>query len=283
MASLTPVVAGNKSSHNDLDQVIQLLSGATTNIPIVISNRIQASMAGATANAGMIGGVSTVGPSNPNSPPNQPNTPFMSAPPNTSAGTFQVGDVAIDRTGVLWVCTGNTGGSSTPWSAVGLGADVNRIRSSVPSSYIGAPVQTEAVDMGAVDYGQIQVGLLGSSPAGKQGYNIATSGYYRLSATMTIDNMSSTTNSLRLSWVKLVPPYGPAHISLAEGDLVRGGTELDANGSTVDDIQYLKAGDTVILYIERVGNDYTLFGDGTLARDSIIFCNLRLIQAATTA
>ncbi|MFJ5532509.1 hypothetical protein [Streptomyces sp. NPDC093261] len=86
----------------DLNQLVNLLTGVTTNTPMVVSNRITATLPGASAASAYAGGVTTT----------------TGAP--SSAG-FQVGDHIVDTRGILWVYS-----SAGAWRATGCGGYTSR-------------------------------------------------------------------------------------------------------------------------------------------------------------
>jgi hypothetical protein len=106
--SLYTVTKNHASAAQDLDQVVNLLTGVTTSVPVTVSNRISASLSGATTASALVGG--TTG------------APYGS-------GTFAVGDLAIDSYyNVLWACYGASSGTypQGTWQSMGTGGIVAR-------------------------------------------------------------------------------------------------------------------------------------------------------------
>ncbi|MFJ5532510.1 hypothetical protein [Streptomyces sp. NPDC093261] len=95
---------------NDINQVVNLLNGTTTNTPVTVSNRITAQLAGATAASGYVGGTAAGAP---------------------TSGTFNVGDYVIDQNGCFWICT--TAGTPGTWNRAGLGGYTARVEQTVTS------------------------------------------------------------------------------------------------------------------------------------------------------
>jgi len=82
--ALYTVVTGNVALAADLNQVVNLLNGATSGVDVVVSSRIRAQMTGSTAASGYIGGTTTGAP---------------------TSGTQAVGDFVVTQDGVVWICT----------------------------------------------------------------------------------------------------------------------------------------------------------------------------------
>lgn len=100
--ALYNVVRNNPSTAQDLNQVVNVLNGTTTDTQVTVANRISAQLTGATATSALVGG-SRYGP------------PF-------GAGTFAAGDMAIDTVYALpWVCYQASGGPypQGAWQSVG--------------------------------------------------------------------------------------------------------------------------------------------------------------------
>jgi len=119
--ALYQVNTGGTVQAADVNQYYNLLTGATTDQPVTIANRIRATNTGASTNSGYMGGVSGAAP---------------------TSGTFATGDLVIDQKGPIWVCT--AGGTPGTWSANGLvlisrqtlGADAASITfSSIPTTF----------------------------------------------------------------------------------------------------------------------------------------------------
>jgi hypothetical protein len=82
--ALYSVVTGNVALAADLNQIVNLLNGATSGVDVVISSRIRAQMTGSTAASGYIGGMTTGAP---------------------TTGTQAAGDFVVTQDGVIWICT----------------------------------------------------------------------------------------------------------------------------------------------------------------------------------
>jgi len=97
--ALYSVASGQPPAAADLNQVINLLSGASspTSSSMQVANRIRAQLTGATATSGLVGSTSGGAP---------------------ASGTFALGDLVVD-TGYncLWVCTG--AGTPGTWKRIG--------------------------------------------------------------------------------------------------------------------------------------------------------------------
>jgi hypothetical protein len=105
---LYTVTKNQPSAAADLDQVVNLLNGTTTTVPVAVSNRISARLSGATTASALVGGY--YGP------------PY-------GAGTFAVGDLVIDAYfDMLWTCYGATSGTypQGTWQSMGTGGYVAR-------------------------------------------------------------------------------------------------------------------------------------------------------------
>jgi hypothetical protein len=82
----------------DINQIVNLLTGTDTATQVTVSNRIRAQLSGATAASGYVGGTT-------------------SGPP--TSGTFAVGDFVVDQTGCFWICT--AAGTPGTWKRAGIG------------------------------------------------------------------------------------------------------------------------------------------------------------------
>ncbi|MFF4403577.1 hypothetical protein [Streptomyces sp. NPDC001404] len=100
----------------DLNQVINLLTGTDTATQMTVANRIRAQLTGATSPSGYVGGTAGTAP---------------------TTGTFAQGDMVIDGTGAcLWVCT--AAGTPGTWKRVGSGGYVARRYQSATTQTINA-------------------------------------------------------------------------------------------------------------------------------------------------
>ncbi|MFF4403578.1 hypothetical protein [Streptomyces sp. NPDC001404] len=107
--ALYQVTRNTASTAQDLNQVINLLTGTDTSTPVTVGNRISAKMSGATAASAYVGGV-------------QYGPPY-------GAGTFAQGDLAIDTVyGMPWTCYTASGGPypQGAWQSAGAGGLVAR-------------------------------------------------------------------------------------------------------------------------------------------------------------
>jgi hypothetical protein len=98
---LYAVATNTTDQAGDLNQLVNLLTGVTTNTPIVVSNRITAAVSGATAASAYAGGVTTT-----------------TGPPTA---TGQIGDLVVDTRGILWIYS-----SAGTWRATGCGGYTSR-------------------------------------------------------------------------------------------------------------------------------------------------------------
>lgn len=117
------VTNGNSISSADLNQIVNLLNGST-NTPMNVANRIQASFTGATSQSGYVGGVNGAAP---------------------TSGSFLTGDLVVDQTGCAWICT--TGGSPGTWTRVGNSNYIARAHQTTVQNYTGSSsLQTVLTD-----------------------------------------------------------------------------------------------------------------------------------------
>ncbi|MGW7001442.1 hypothetical protein ACWGCW_01095 [Streptomyces sp. NPDC054933] len=108
----------------DLNQIVNLLTGTDASTQLTVSNRIRAQLTGATVASGYVGGTSGNAP---------------------TSGTFQTGDFTIDATSAcLWVCI--SGGSPGLWQRVGNGGYVARRHQSSTSQTINNGFTTLNLD-----------------------------------------------------------------------------------------------------------------------------------------
>lgn len=118
--TLYTVTSGGAVNALDINQYDQLLTGTMTDQQVTVANRIAAQLTGATAASGYVGGTTSGAP---------------------TSGTFAVGDMVIDQTGPLWVCTtaGTPGTWMSHWVRINttiLGATTASVTwSSIPSGY----------------------------------------------------------------------------------------------------------------------------------------------------
>lgn len=118
------VTNGQSIASADLNQIVNVLNGATTNVPVNVANRIQASFTGATSQSGLVGGVN-------------------GAPPTT--GSFLAGDMVIDQFGCAFICT--SGGSPGTWTRVGNANYIARAHQTTVQNYTGSSsLQTVTTD-----------------------------------------------------------------------------------------------------------------------------------------
>jgi hypothetical protein len=102
--ALYTVATGQSILAQDINQIINVLTGSDTATQVTVSNRIQAQLAGATTASGYVGGVAGAAP---------------------TTGTFLQGDMVIDGTsGCAWVC--QVAGSPGSWKRVGTSGYVAR-------------------------------------------------------------------------------------------------------------------------------------------------------------
>src|SRR5260221_314847 len=94
--ALYTVSAGNVALAADLNQLVNLLNGTTTDTQVTVANRIRAQLTGATAASGYVGGNASGAP---------------------TSGTFATGDEVINQDGSIWVCT--AGGTQGTWKKHG--------------------------------------------------------------------------------------------------------------------------------------------------------------------
>lgn len=270
---LYAITSGNKSSATDLDQLVTLLNGTGT-ATLMVSNRITATTPGATASSALIGGVSTKGDRSQNRPSTQPDSAVKPAPP--VSGSYQKGDVAVDRAGLFWLATANTSGT-TPWVSAGRGGDSARTRCSILSGTRGGggsplgPTQFFA----NWDWGGIQYNFSGG--VGTSGFLIPTTGYYNLTCTVKATTMGANTR-YTVNWIKGTSIFSSG--DLAQSD---GGPTNDA-GSVSDDICQLNAGDFIAPFVTLTGATPTL---GTAASDPTpddftIYAVLQLLSASSS-
>jgi hypothetical protein len=125
---LYTVATGQSILAQDLNQVVNLLTGSGTSTQVTVSNRIQAQLAGATAPSGYVGGVAGAAP---------------------ASGSFFYGDMVVDGTGgCMWVCEAS--GSPGTWKRVGTAGFVARWHRAAAQS-LAASVST-LVQMDTQDY-----------------------------------------------------------------------------------------------------------------------------------
>lgn len=118
--ALYTVSNGGTVQSADVNQYYNLLTGATTDQPVTIANRIKATNTGASTASGYMGGVTGAAP---------------------ASGTFALGDLVIDQKGPLWVCT--TAGTPGTWSSTPTRIATNTLSgtaasvtfSSIPSTF----------------------------------------------------------------------------------------------------------------------------------------------------
>lgn len=101
--ALYTVTTGNTALAADLNQLVNLLNGSTVGTDVIVSSRIRAQLAGATAASGYVGGTTTGAP--------------------TGANPFVAGDFAVAQDGVIWVCT--VAGSPGTWVRAGVVIDTS--------------------------------------------------------------------------------------------------------------------------------------------------------------
>lgn len=118
--TLYTVSTGGTANANDVDQYHDLLTGAMTDQPVTIGNRVQAKLTGATNASGYVGGFTGFAP---------------------ASGTFLQGDFGVSASGPLSVCT--TPGSPGTWRTTPIqingvvegGATASVTFGSIPSTF----------------------------------------------------------------------------------------------------------------------------------------------------
>lgn len=254
--TLNNILSGQKSSTNDLDQIVKALNGTDTSTAVLVSNRISAGAVGATAgqaagNAGasLIGGVFTA------ADPQQGERFFPSvqgvgyakaASPSSSGTSYQTGDVAADNAGCFWIATGNTSGGLTPFVSVGKGRDNMRVRSTPYQGSIGSPGGGGASlsiiqDWRGWDWGFVQWDNI-------NGYLIPSTGFYQLTMTLKATNMP-TNGWLRSGWQICIPTNLFQRPELTRGDRTFGDSGPTGDvGSVAEDIRLFTAGTLITPY-----------------------------------
>lgn len=112
--ALYTVATGQTVLAQDVNQVVNLLTGNDATTQLTVANRIQAQLTGATVASGYVGGAAGAAP---------------------TSGTFAQGDYVIDGTGAcLWVCT--AAGTPGTWKRVGTGGYVARRHQSATTQTI---------------------------------------------------------------------------------------------------------------------------------------------------
>lgn len=115
VGGLTQVFPGNAAASADVNQVINLLNGSTTGVPVLVSNRIQAALTGSAALSGYVGGTVSGSP---------------------TSGSHFVGDWSVDQSGCLFICT--AAGSPGTWQRVGINGYLGRAYQNAPQSITGS-------------------------------------------------------------------------------------------------------------------------------------------------
>lgn len=132
--ALYAVTKNNPSAAQDLNQVVNLLTGTTTNTQVTVANRVTAQMTGATAASAYAGGY---------------------AGPPYGSGTFAAGDLSVDNYyNLLWTCYTPTGGSlpQGAWQSSGAGGMVARWYQSNPQTLsAGGTVNLISLDTESFD------------------------------------------------------------------------------------------------------------------------------------
>jgi hypothetical protein len=175
MMALYTVANGDVSAALDVDQYFNLLTGAMTDQPVTIANRIRATNTGAASASGLMGGVNGAAP---------------------ASGAFATGDAVIDQTGTVRVCT--AGGTPGTWGSTGtqiekkvLGASAASVTfSGIPStfSYLRLAWQARS-DLAGSSTTSVNLRINGDSAANYQGQ------YSQVSGTTTNTGIDSSERS----------------------------------------------------------------------------------------
>lgn len=127
--ALYTAATGQTVLAQDVNQVVNLLTGNDSSTQLTVANRIQAQLVGATAASGYVGGASGSAP---------------------TSGTFAQGDYVIDGAGAcLWICT--AAGSPGTWKRVGTGGYVARRHQSSTTQTINNGF-TNPLNLDTLDY-----------------------------------------------------------------------------------------------------------------------------------
>lgn len=221
------VFSGYNISAADINQIINTLTGQRSDAPILVANRIQAGLAGATAQCGFVGGTASGAP---------------------TSGSFLVGDWVIDRTGFIYVCT--TAGSPGVWARCGSGGYFARCAQSAVQNFTGGSSLQAVTNM------SVASGVGGYDPksmfnSGNNGFTIPFSGSrWRVIAGQHVNTGANTGRfyvSITVNGTERSRGFdGPLSqgfaggvvtdiLSLNSGDIVRAAILCGGTGNTIAD------------------------------------------------
>lgn len=239
--ALSTIASGQKSSQNDLDQLVKALNGKDATSPVSVANRISGTMQGASAGGAMVGGVFTAADPTQGSstwPSSQPPGTAKAVSPSSAGTSYQVGDSALDSAGCMWVATGNTSGGVTPFINVGKCGDNMRTRATVLRGSLGGQSGSSLnniLDWRGWDWGGIQWDAI-------NGFLIPSAGYYQLTSSVHCTQINSTVQ-FRVNWQYVTQVPVATRVFTSYGDQTQSAGNATKDGGTMsEDIQFFPAG-----------------------------------------
>ena len=223
---LYQVFSGYGVSAADINQLVNTLTGQRSDVPVLVANRIQAGLAGATAQCGFVGAT-------------------VSGAPTT--GSFLVGDWAIDQTGFIFVCI--TAGSPGVWQRCGSGGYFGRCSQITQQNFTGSVSLQAMTNMQVASGGGYDPKSMFS--AGSNGFTVPFSGSrWRVIAGQHV-NVGSNSGEVRVAITKNGTEASRGYdgptiggngggvvsdiLSLSSGDIIRAAIVSTATGNTVGD------------------------------------------------
>lgn len=207
--ALYTITKGATSSTTDLNQLVNLLNGTTTDTQVTVANRITAQFTGATAASGYVGGA-----------------------PLSSSTTYATGDFITDPAdGLIWACYSG-GVALGKWASAGTGAWCARWHQASSQSLNVASHTLITLDTQDFD----TQGLWSSA---NNGYVSPFAGAYRV-----VGRVSAGSNTTGYRIVSTIYVNGVEAVPGHDGQT---GSSYYGGGPVIADL-YLQLGDLVQLY-----------------------------------
>lgn len=232
--ALYTVSTGQTVLAQDVNQVINVLTGTDTATQVVVGNRIRAQMAGATGASGYVGGTTSGAP---------------------TSGTFAAGDLVIDQQGCFWVCT--TGGTPGTFKRIGPAGYTARVHQASSGSFPvsgGANPLFYVPTLDTTDYDP---------------HSMWSGANNRLTAPFTATYLISGRVSVSVGSATRVAVVLLRNGTLQANEISRGFDGVTGSagfgGGPIQDLYQLTAGDTIKLglYVETAGSTETSSGART--------------------